>query len=410
MKLVFISHTAMGGPFVVGSHHLATALARLGHKVAHVSAPLSPGHLAWAIRDRYVRMRWRRWLRGGETVTGVREQVPLTPLPWSAMRRSRTLSALYSTCMLASPWRGYSGLRLDDADCLIVDEPRFVGLVCAQRHQAIIYRATDLYAQLRADPTVEGAERIVCEHADTLVATSRPVAAHLAALSRREPHLMTNGVDFEHFVTRRAPTWDWSLPGERVTRALYVGAFDGRFGEGALRGAAASLPGKTFILAGPGSEAVSAALARPNVVALGPVKYSLLPDLMQQCSVGLLPLSQHSANAGRSPMKLYEYAAAGLSIAATATAEIRQHALPTLCIAGDEKSFADAVRRAFDASSQASLVDAARTCAAAEGWLRKAGDLAQLAAAACDRKVTPAERFAAKGSATSLHQDRSALG
>jgi hypothetical protein len=85
-------------------------------------------------------------------------------------------------------------------------------------------------------------------------------------------------------------------------------------------------------------------------------------------------------------MKLYEYAAAGLSIAATATVEIRQHSLPTLCLAADDESFADAVRRAFETSAQPSLVNAARESSAAQSWQRKAAELAQLAASACDHK------------------------
>ena len=35
----------MGGNFVVGSHHLATAFAARGHEVLHVSAPVTPAHL-----------------------------------------------------------------------------------------------------------------------------------------------------------------------------------------------------------------------------------------------------------------------------------------------------------------------------------------------------------------------------
>ena len=42
MKIAFLSHTAMGGDFVVGSHHLATALAARGHDVLHMSAPVTP--------------------------------------------------------------------------------------------------------------------------------------------------------------------------------------------------------------------------------------------------------------------------------------------------------------------------------------------------------------------------------
>jgi glycosyltransferase involved in cell wall biosynthesis len=320
----------------------------------------------------------------------------------------------YSTLLLARPLRGAGGLALDAADCLIVDEPRFVGLVCKHHQQAIIYRATDLYAQMRADPTVLDAERVVCQRANVLVATSRPVAAHLLALSQREAHVMTNGVDFEHFGSPQLSPLTWNLPGRRATRALYVGSFDGRFGAAAVRNAATELPDKSFILAGPGSEAASSFLSLANVIGLGAVKYQQLPALMQQCSVGLLPLSKHTANAGRSPMKLYEYAAACLPIAATATDEIRQHTLPTLCPASDDRMFADAVRRAFECAVDPSVVNAGRERARDESWVSKARRLAELAVAARDGKNSAGARSGEtapeNASAASLSTHDSVLG
>jgi teichuronic acid biosynthesis glycosyltransferase TuaH len=237
---------------------------------------------------------------------------------------------------------------------------------------------------MRADPTVLDAERLVCARANVLIATSRPVAAHLSALSKRDAHVMTNGVHFEHFALPRMPAPRWNLPGRRTTRALYVGSFDARFGAAALRNAAEKLHETTFILAGPGSENVSGSLGLANVIGLGPVKYERLPGLMQQCSVGLLPLSKHTANPGRSPMKLYEYAAAGLPIAATSTDEIRQHTLPTLHLAADDQTFAEAVSGAFACSLDPSRVNAGRECARDESWISKARRLAELAVQARD--------------------------
>jgi hypothetical protein len=388
LRLTFLSHTAMGGPFVVGSHQLAAGLAQLGHSVCHVSAPLSLGHLLWAVRDAHVRMRWRRWFGGGHWVGKVHEKVPLTLLPWAAMRSTAAGRRAYSRFMLAGPVTGSGGLSLAAADCVIVDEPRFAGLVCRQRRPAIIYRATDLYAQLRNDPSILEAEKLVCDRADLLIATSVPVAEHLQRLSGRPVTVMTNGVDFEHFAaTPSAQSAALALPGDRNTRAIYVGAFDDRFGAAAFRRAALELPAVTFILAGPGSQARAKSLGLSNVFAVGPVPYEHLPALLRQCSVGLLPLSPTPANAGRSPMKLCEYAAADLIVAATTTPEIRGRRLPGVMLAESEELFPQAVRAAFAGAADANLIAAGRECARGESWLGKSRQLAQLAQQACDLRV-----------------------
>ena len=88
MKAAFLSHTAMGGDFIVGSHHLAKAFVTRGHDVLHVSAPVTPAHLL-RLGDAFTRRRFARWMRGGSDFAGVRDVVPLSLLPWALAKRSR---------------------------------------------------------------------------------------------------------------------------------------------------------------------------------------------------------------------------------------------------------------------------------------------------------------------------------
>lgn len=380
MRLAFLSHTAMGGPFRVGSHHLATALARGRHEIVHVSAPVSLAHLG-GLHDAFIRTRLRRWWRGGEYLGGVRDVVPMTWLPWRLARGLATLRGWYSRAMLVSPTAGVASLRLPSFDGVIIDEPRFAGLAISLAGCRLIYRATDLYAAMRDDAWVDQAERLICAHADVLVATSEPVAAHLRRLSGRTVHVIPNGVEFEHFCRSSdsiGTDADVSLPGDRADRAVYMGAFDARFGLAGFAAAVSALPRKQFILIGPGGQAIAAGLAAPNVIALGAVPYARLPQILQQCSVGLLPMSSAAANSGRSPMKLYEYAAAGLAVAATSTAELRSRDLATLCLASSAAAFPDAVAEAFARSANPSLVEAARSTAREQGWGIKASLLLSL--------------------------------
>jgi glycosyltransferase involved in cell wall biosynthesis len=381
VKIDFLSHTAMGGDFVVGSHHLAAALAARGHEVRHVSAPVTPAHVV-KLGDAFVRRRCARFLRGGETLAGVRDIVPFAALPWGLARSTPALMRAHSRAMLAAPFRGIGGLRLDDSDCVVVDEPRLVGLALSAAPRATLaYRATDLYGAMRGDGRIADAERLLCRAAHLLIATSEPIAAHLRALSQRQAVVIGNGVDGAHFATPR----DWPallapLPGERARRAVYVGAFDARFSREAVIAAARALPERIFVLAGPGGEPVAAAAKLPNLHATGAVPYAQLPALLQSCAVGLLPFADSDVNVGRSPMKLFEYAAAGLAVAATAG--FRAAAAPPALTISPIDSFAEAVERAFEMAADADLVAASRTAARAQDWDAKAGELLRLLQAA----------------------------
>lgn len=378
MKLALLSHTAIGGSFVVGSHHLARSFARAGHNVVHMSAAVSWPHLGLAAREPFVRERLRRWWRGGEMLDGVHDIVPFAVLPWPIVRRVRSWHDYYARTLLASPRSPAPDLQSMDA--LVIDEPRFVGLARERPGRTLIYRATDLYAAMRGDPAIAEAEQVLCQRADLLIATSRPVADHLERLSGKHVHVIANGVDYAHFAGFRATeTAVPGLPGDtKEERLIYVGAFDNRFGSTALLAAAKKHPSKKFLLAGPGSREVAQRLSMPNVFGLGAVGYSMLPGLLHQCAVGLLPMSGGTSNAGRSPMKLYEYAAAGLTIAATGTPELRRRTLPGLVLADGDEGFAHAVSEAFHLAKSDAVKATSREVARGEGWEKKAGQVLAL--------------------------------
>ena len=64
LTIVFASHTFMGGTFVVGSHHLARCLANQGHRVLHLSTPVTPFHLVgWSNAE--TKGRFETWWHGG---------------------------------------------------------------------------------------------------------------------------------------------------------------------------------------------------------------------------------------------------------------------------------------------------------------------------------------------------------
>ena len=322
--IVFLSHTPLSSTFKVGSFHLAREFAKLDHRVVHISPPVTPLH-ALRLRGHDVRSRAGAMLRRrNRSMAGPIDIVPFALGPWGVLSfRGKGSSWVF----VPSLQRVLAQLGVEEIDILAVDEPRFAVQVATLRYKTLVYRATDLYASMREDARIEYCERLLCASADIVIGTSRPVTSHLEAFSEgRRPVLIENGVELNRFrVIYEEPTDLSTLP---RPRAIYVGATDDRFSVSDVQSAATANPSVSILLIGPLSEQAKEGLSHlRNVHLLGPRPYEEVPAYLQHCDIGLLPLSDHPANAGRSPMKIYEYAASGLLVAATETPELKRRAL-----------------------------------------------------------------------------------
>jgi teichuronic acid biosynthesis glycosyltransferase TuaH len=311
MRIVLLSHTGPTGPFRVGSHHLARHLAQRGHHVAHISNPISVAHLA-RLGDAEVRQRAKAAIHvRGERSDGVTYLVPwaMGPLVPSAALRQMTLG---STSALLGALR-HAGLL--PIDLLLVDQPLFAHLLHRLPHHKLVYRPTDI----QPDHRVRAVEAEVLSRANGVIATSAVVAEHVRELRRDiDVAVVENGVEFSFFSEAVQP-WDQRLG------ACYVGALDSRLDWDVIRAMGDGLPDIPIDVYGPlrgGPPPVPG-----NVRLRGTVQYGELPRALASRRVGLLPLSDDPTNDGRSPMKLFEYLAAGMAVVARATPSIGAHHL-----------------------------------------------------------------------------------
>lgn len=310
MKILMLSHTADTGTFKVGSHHLARELARQGHAVVHVSTPVSLLHLL-KLRDRDVRKRFALALRRRADEEGVVHVVPLTLVPAGMARRLSRLVLNPARRAVRSSLRG-------GPDAVLVDQVHLWRYFRNFTPSVLVYRPTDVHF----DDTTRREEARILEAADGVVATSRVVLDAVVGLTARSlPALvLENGVELD--VIQRANSTPWS---ER-SGFVYVGALDARFDWEVVRELAALFPDETIRLAGP-TTMQPGDLPR-NVELLGPIAYREVASLLSAGRVGLLPLSDHPGNAGRSPMKYYEYLAAGLWVLASSSPSLRERGAP----------------------------------------------------------------------------------
>ncbi len=353
-RIAFLSHTAAGGVFKVGSHHLSREFAAAGHEVAHVSTPVSLAHLQRVRRDQQTKIRLRTALRPYRDAD-VKHLVPLTLLPLGktpmALRRAQ-----------ASLWK-QTRSDVDRPDVLFLDQPLLIDYAIALRPKTLIYRPTDAHF----DRESRLAELRALEVAQGIAATSsRTLESVVDGTDWCKPAVVIeNGVEFERF----------ALPelGPHGNGVVYLGALDNRFDWGLVDRLAEKFPEIPFVVAGPLGR--HPALRSPNVKIVGAVPYETAPELLRRFAVGILPLADVPANEGRSPMKYYEYLASGLSVVATRVPALAERTDPNVWLYSDDAGAVSALSQALGASQlQRQLgVEAARQ----KSWASCAGALEQ---------------------------------
>jgi teichuronic acid biosynthesis glycosyltransferase TuaH len=341
-QVVFISHTHAGGIFRVGSHHLARELSIRGYDVAHVSTPFSTAHAALGKGADGRKQQSRLGAQRDEH--GVLHVVPRTILP------ARFSTSRYLQNVLRDT--GFLGARF-----MLVDQPLMSAGPLTRFAETVVYRPTDLYP----DGAAASKQRALLKLAAGVIATSDEVLQALP-LDRQIPRItIENGVEFSRFAAPSAS--------ER-SGAVYVGALDERFDWDAIRQLALAVPDAPVRLAGP---ADSAPTGLPtNVELLGSVPYADVPALLARARVGLLPLSDSPSNRGRSPMKLFEYLAAGLRVVSRETPVISARSLPGVFTYQQAQRGADLYSAEhIHADSNTAGIEAARL----QDWAAKADEV-----------------------------------
>ena len=143
----------------------------------------------------------------------------------------------------------------------------------------------------------------------------------------------------------QAPDWLAPLPRPHI---LYTGAIHSRLDVGAVREVATRFPNGTVLFVGPVAHPEVADQLRriPGVQVRDSVSRQLVAGLTRAVDVCIMPHHRNALTASMSPLKIYEYCAAGRPSVATDIAAVRDiHEQVVLVEEG--ASFADGVERAL---------------------------------------------------------------
>jgi glycosyltransferase involved in cell wall biosynthesis len=216
----------------------------------------------------------------------------------------------------------------------------------------------------RAAALIGETERALVQRADTVLAASRALAHALRALGR-DAQLVPNAADVRHFAQDRA------TPGEiaALPRPLagYVGELSSWLDLDLVRSLPASGACATVVLIGPASPPLQRRLrACPGVHWLGVRPCDQLPALVQGFDAALIPFVLSPLTEAVSPIKLYEYLAAGCAVVSTPLPEVVPfRGLVEVASASD---FPQAVRQAIGSTRDPEARARRRAAAAEHDW------------------------------------------
>ncbi|MCX7896231.1 MAG: glycosyltransferase [Thermoanaerobaculum sp.] len=164
--------------------------------------------------------------------------------------------------------------------------------------------------------------------------------------------------------------WRKLLEGKKPL-ALYVGSLARWFDFPLVEQIVNEAQGWHFVFAGPQLEPAwpwETLWRLPNVTYLGSIRYASLPFLLSLIDVGLIPFRDEQILRGLSPLKMYEFLAAGKPVVATLFPEAE--GVPGVFVAHEAKTMAKALNKArVYATKNAGVL---KSFAEANTWLHRA--------------------------------------
>ena len=191
----------------------------------------------------------------------------------------------------------------------------------------LVYEAHEVFADTapaRRREETAARERAVVTGASALVANSKATAARLRALYRiaGPVEVIPNGVEYPESI----PAKDWSRARERI---VYAGSFFGWKGVDDLVDAARALPGFRMRLIGGREERIAELRARAGSAGAtldfaGHIPHGNVASELASACIAVLPNRADPDSAFTSPIKLFEYMAAGCAVVASDLPSLRE--------------------------------------------------------------------------------------
>ncbi len=222
---------------------------------------------------------------------------------------------------------------------------------------------------------LERQEEQLAQAADLIFTVSPPIFARFRARFSDKTFLIPNGVEYDRFA-KEQDSDPQPLPFPTGPPLIvFAGALGEWFDWRTLFYCCQALPDCNFLVMG-ASAAKFQQLVRerrhPNLKLLGQVPYPRLPAIFRRAQAGIIPRVEHPASRAMSPLKLYEYLAAGLPVVSSPMHDCTRLATPGLVYVADSpQTFAASLQEAVQLSRRPDLVRQRRRLAQEHSWDRR---------------------------------------
>jgi glycosyltransferase involved in cell wall biosynthesis len=258
---------------------------------------------------------------------------PTIPLPGS-----RLASAANAALYRASIGRELRSLGMRPDPLLWIYGPHVAPWIRGMRRSFLLYHCVDRWSAFQGyDPEIMVAgEAEICRAADLVIASAEDLVERCRQHTSNV-HYVPHGVDHAHFATALdegdLPAELAAIPGPRI-------GFFGLIHEWVdidLIGRLADRLPYNFVLIGATDQDLGPLTARANVFHLGRKPYAQLPGYSRGFAAAIVPFRTSELTASVNPIKLREYAAAGLPVVSTGLPEVRRCGDIADCAEGDDE-------------------------------------------------------------------------
>lgn len=307
-------------------------LARRGHRVLFIERPIGLEHwLRYPAFRRRKRQRWREGMQQVEPNVWIASLPPLLP----GRYYSTAINGINQHLTMAFTRRWVNQLGL--AHPLLWLYNPFQGALIGQFGERLsVYHCIDEWTagtSGRKRAIIRRLESELLRKVDVVFANSPPILAAKRA-ENANTYRVPSGVDFDHFAqaARADQPMAAALTAIPAPRIGYSGHINDRLDYAVLEALARTHPDWSLVLIGDThpwtleAAPLQTLRAYPNVHFLGKQPYAEMPDFLRGLDVCLMPYIDDDRGHHRSPLKLYEYLAAGKPVVSTPHPEAAEFA------------------------------------------------------------------------------------
>ena len=350
-KIIFLDTELYNSTLCLGSHHYARLFKDNGWEVMWLSQSISPfSFLNTKNRKEYIEAYHNGIKKNSDDIYNY---TPFSLLPylklmildnlWFAKHSLNfTLPSLKNILFKA----GFSTV-----DVLFVNNIKLISIIdLIEIKDQIITRISDNFSGFSHNPAnILELEKFVVKKSDSVFCTTNNLLEKIKFINKNS-HLLPNGVDYQKFAGfHDEPDELKKIPGKKV---IYVGTISNWFDFELLASASEEMQDLSFVIIGPiytKDVDIFNKNKYRNIYYLGPRNYDLIPNYLSNCDCGIIPFKVNKLTNDVSPIKMFEYFAAGLPIVSSGISQVKPFS-EAVYIYNNKNEFTKCIRKSIEES------------------------------------------------------------